>query len=213
MTAPARIEPQLRAVRADDGHTTYYVGDAWCWSPTAAFSATGLTGDFARIPEFYRERGSAVAKAIELHECGDLDEESVDQHVRPRLDQWKRFVDREVSCVHGVELVTWAWADAAHTIPYVAIIDAVVSMRRGGLRSLNAKCGKNKRVYELQTAAEAYAFATMLGESRAPERGVLELGEDDYRWVPHRKGGDFDEVLRMFCELGPRREWKDRNAA
>lgn len=199
---------ELEARVADDGHTTYYVDGIWCWSPTAAFAAKGLTGDFAGIPVFYRDRGSAVAKAIELHECGDLDPETVDEHVRPRLDQWRRFVDREVDYVLGVELVTWAWADADHTIPYVTIIDAVVRTKRGKLRSLNAKCGKNRRVYELQTAAETHAFHGQFGLQEQIERGVLELGENDYRWVPHSNQRDFTEVLQMFCDLGPRAQWK-----
>ena len=151
-----------------------------------------------------------MAKAIELHEMGDLDESSVDEHVRPRLDQWRRFVDREVDYVLGVELVTWAWA--AEGIPFVAIIDAVVRMRSTGwLRSLNAKCGKNRRVYELQTAVELFAFADQLHLGRADEyleRGVLELGEKAYQWVPHRKEADFAEAINMFVDLGPRAQWK-----
>jgi hypothetical protein len=203
MTAPARSEPQLEARRHEDGHTTYYVDGVWCWSPTAAFAATGKTGDFANIPVFYRDRGSAVARAIELWECGDLDEDTIDEHVRPRLDQWKRFVDREVDYVLGVELVTWSFADDACMIPFVAIIDAVVKMRNGTFRSLNAKCGKNRRVYELQTAVEATAFTRQM-KLPAIDRGVLELGEKDYNWVPHRKVGDYAEAMQMFCDLGPR---------
>lgn len=53
--------------------------------------------DFSRVPpdalEFARERGTAVHKATELHDLGTLDEDSVDEHVRPYLNAWKKFLE------------------------------------------------------------------------------------------------------------------------
>lgn len=219
------MSTELRAVEHEDGHVTYYVGDLRCWSITGALRAAGKQKSFDGVPTFYRDRGKAVARAIELHELGDLDEDSIDPtHVRPRLDQWRRFVDREVAQVLGVELVCWAWA--AEGNPFVAILDAVVRMKDGTLRVIDAKCGKNTRSYELQTAAQTIALSEMVvmppadfdrhGRKLDPEnyaRGVLELGERDYRWVPHRKRGDYSEVLEIITALGPRNEWDRRNAA
>lgn len=209
------MSTELRAVEHEDGHVTYYVGDLRCWSITGALRAAGKQKSFDGVPTFYRDRGKAVARAIELHELGDLDEDSIDPtHVRPRLDQWRRFVDREVAQVLGVELVCWAWA--AEGNPFVAILDAVVRMKDGTLRVIDAKCGKNARSYELQTAAQEIALLDRLrDDSPLPgvERGVLELGERDYRWVPHRKRGDYSEVLEIITALGPRNEWDRRNAA
>jgi hypothetical protein len=207
------MSTELRAVEHEDGHVTYYVGDLRCWSITGALRAAGKQKSFDGVPTFYRDRGKAVARAIELHELGDLDEDSIDPtHVRPRLDQWRRFVDREVAQVLGVELVCWAWA--AEGNPFVAILDAVVRMKDGTLRVIDAKCGKNARSYELQTAAQTWALNSMMvGRNAAHERGVLELGERDYRWVPHRKSGDYAEVLEIITALGPRNEWDRRNAA
>lgn len=200
--------PELEARVHEDGHTTYYVDGVWCWSITAAMKASGLTKSMDGIPEFYRDRGKAVARAIELHEMGDLDPESVDPvHVLPRLNQWRRFVDREVAHVLGVELVCWGYADGAKQIPFVAILDALVKMRDGSHRVIDAKCGKDRGTYRLQTAAQCVALTSLT--DRVPEqRGVLELGEREYRWMPHLRNDDFPDLSRMFLALGPRDEWK-----
>lgn len=55
---------------------------------------TGQAKDWKDIPPYYRDRGIAVHSAIHLYLQGTLDEASVDEAIRPYLEQFKAW-DKE----------------------------------------------------------------------------------------------------------------------
>jgi hypothetical protein len=56
---------------------------------------TGQAKDWKYTPEFYRQRGEVAHKCIELFVKGELDEDSVDEVVRPYLNQFKEWLTLE----------------------------------------------------------------------------------------------------------------------
>lgn len=52
--------------------------------------------NFSMVPadalEYARDRGTAVHKACELHDLDDLDEDALDESLRPYLAGWKQFL-------------------------------------------------------------------------------------------------------------------------
>lgn len=74
-----------------DTHT-YKVGVETIPSVTQVLKELGLTRSYDGVDDFYRMRGTAVHKAIELHLRGTLDEQSVDPVCLPYFVAFKRFL-------------------------------------------------------------------------------------------------------------------------
>lgn len=53
--------------------------------------ATGQAKDWKDVPPYYRDRGIACHAAIHLYLLGTLDEDSVDEAVKPYLNQFKEW--------------------------------------------------------------------------------------------------------------------------
>lgn len=68
---------------------------------TDIIRALGLSKDYAGISPFYRERGIAVHKCIELFFKGTLDEESIDEVCKPYFEGFKKWW-AEYSCKTGL---------------------------------------------------------------------------------------------------------------
>lgn len=71
----------------------YFWDDVEVPGVSAILRETGQAKDWSQIPEFYRERGSAVHKAIQFFLKGTLNREDLDPIIRPYLDQFEAFLD------------------------------------------------------------------------------------------------------------------------
>lgn len=58
---------------------------------TEIIRAVGLGKDFTGIDPFYRDRGTAVHKCIELYLAGNLDESSIDPNCQPYFDGFLKW--------------------------------------------------------------------------------------------------------------------------
>jgi len=63
-------------------------------SVTGILRAVGLSKDFGGIADFYKERGQAVHKAIELFLKGTLDETTIDPVLIPYWEGFKRYWEK-----------------------------------------------------------------------------------------------------------------------
>lgn len=71
---------------------TYWVENKEVPGTTHILRTTGQSKDWSDVPEFYRDRGSAVHAGISLMLNDTLDESSIDDIVRPYLDQFHDWV-------------------------------------------------------------------------------------------------------------------------
>jgi hypothetical protein len=61
-------------------------------SVSQVMKTLGISKDWGATPQYYRDRGIAVAKAIELFLKGTLDESSLDPVIVPYLEQFKSWL-------------------------------------------------------------------------------------------------------------------------
>ena len=91
MAALAASQP---AIDFDEANHLYFVNGKQ--TPSVSSILSPLV-DFSYVPretlEYASQRGTAVHRATELYDLGTLDDESVDEAVRPYLDAWKLFRD------------------------------------------------------------------------------------------------------------------------
>lgn len=76
-----------------DSHT-YTANGKDVPSVTGILKAIGLAKDYSGLDSFYRDRGTAVAKAIELFLREALDEKSLDPVIVPYFDGFRRYWDK-----------------------------------------------------------------------------------------------------------------------
>jgi len=80
-------------IQFDAATHTYRVDGRPARGVTSVLKASGLMSDFLlRNPDTYAmNRGTQAHKATELHDAGELDEDSLDPVLRPYLDGWKAW--------------------------------------------------------------------------------------------------------------------------
>ncbi len=71
---------------------TYRYGEETIPSVTQILSELKLTKDYTGVDPFYRDRGTAVHKCIELHLKGTLDENSIDPVCLPYFNAFREFL-------------------------------------------------------------------------------------------------------------------------
>jgi hypothetical protein len=74
----------------DEANHVYTLDGEAVPSVTQILKAEGFIDD-SFYDEYSRDRGTAVHKAIHLHNNDDLDEESLDPVIAPYLEAWKKF--------------------------------------------------------------------------------------------------------------------------
>lgn len=80
---------KTKEFRFDPIEHRYFLGDEEIPSVTKILQTVGLSKDFTNVDPFYRDRGIAGHKAIELYLKGELDESTID----PCLEgHWKGFL-------------------------------------------------------------------------------------------------------------------------
>jgi hypothetical protein len=85
--------------------------------------------DFSMVPrdtlEYARQLGTAVHEACEYHDRGTLDEASVDPAVRPYLDGYLSFLEREKPEIHLIESLVWHSGER-----YAGKLDRAMTLRK-----------------------------------------------------------------------------------
>lgn len=117
-------------------------------SVSKILKTVGLSKDFSGVDSFYRDRGIAVAKAIELYLKNDLDEKTLDPVLLPYFDGFKRYWDKHgVDASHIVEIETPRYQEH---FGYCGTPDLIIHGK-----VIDWKCSKDHdKVAELQ--GEAY---------------------------------------------------------
>jgi len=85
-----KISPSENKLRFDPENHKYYVGKRRVPGVSEILQKVGLSKNYEGIDTFYRDRGVATHKAIELYLKGVLDETSLDPAIQP---QFNAFLD------------------------------------------------------------------------------------------------------------------------
>jgi hypothetical protein len=135
-----------------------------------------------------RAVGSAVHKAVELDVRNDLDESTVHELVRPRLQAWRRFRDES-----GIRVESSEQRVYNARCGYAGTLDLLGELPRIGGVLLDEKTGTKQRATGYQTAA--YLHALPKSEHKR-KRFALHLRADGtYELVPYDDRNDF----AIFC--------------
>ena len=165
------VQPKFRRVDENGSHV-YLFGERQVPGLTSVLEEMGFS-DFGRIPKDVLERkarlGTAVHKACELWDKGELDEASVHPAVRPYLDAYlefrskvdvrTRFNEKGWDRIEEACHVIYGVMGGGSQLPFEF---ACTCDRKGILQGddhlgvLEIKCtAKAERAHELQTAAQA----------------------------------------------------------
>ena len=164
---------------------------------TALIYAAGLM-DLTHFTEAARDRGSAVHKACQFADEGDLDESTVDPRVRPRLEGYRSFIAETAPAIHAIEEPVRNLAYG-----YVGTLDRRLTLNgREGV--LDIKNGVPAPWHPLQLAFYAGCF------DRPLRRWGLYLdGEGHYRLIEYTDRRDW-EVCKAVLTL---HAWRGEHAA
>lgn len=83
--------PSEPVLRFDPEEHKYWIGKKRLPSVSEILQKVGLSKDYSQIDPFYRDRGIATHKAIELHLKGILDPTSLDQAVKPCFEAFLAY--------------------------------------------------------------------------------------------------------------------------
>lgn len=164
-------------------------------SVTGIISAGGLI-DTKWSTAWHMERGTAVHRAVELFEQGDLDEGSLDPVIVPYLDAWHRFRAETGYVSNALEQRIYN-----PVYRYAGTLDQIGIMQdRTCLVDL--KTGTCQRWWALQTAAYNAV-------AKCRDRYSLELhGDGTYRLIQHTKKTDFQAFLACLTVYNLQQEYK-----
>lgn len=138
-------------------------------SATEVLSAVGLAGNFTNVDEVYRRRGKALHLAIEYHHGGVLDVESLHPQIRPGIDGYRVFLEREqhVAEYSELELVHKLYGVVGH-------VDRVGSIRGEGRAIFDWKYTKSPDLKAGRYQVAGYRLLYNFNFPDAPaERGYV----------------------------------------
>lgn len=125
--------------------------------------------------DWARDRGSAVHKAIQLYEEDDLDEETVDENVRPFLNAYYKF-KAEYQWI-SIENEVQVWSERHE---YAGTLDSFG--RASGTRAIvDYKTGQLSPVVGIQLSGYALALAECRGIVCTKLLGVRLVGDGTYK--------------------------------
>lgn len=127
---------------ASDTHTFSHNGEVLP-SVTQALKANRMTPDgYAFIDPYYLTRGTYIHSATEFYDKGTLDEDSLDEAIRPYLEAYKRFRSDFNGQIVGIEKRLWH-----PKLKYAGIVDRIIDGNT--CYALHLKPG-NKVPYKLE---------------------------------------------------------------
>lgn len=158
---------------------------------------TGQAKDWSLIDPFYRDRGVAVHKAVELFITGRLDEDSIDPVILPYCNQFKAWVQTQP--MFGGLLLTES-PMYSETRNFAGTIDLIAN---GTIWDI--KCSKRlekvaKWQYECQGAGYRTLFKEKWGKD-FPFKILLLTGEGDAQVVePASRYEVWEHVMGLYDE-------------
>lgn len=192
-------------------------------SVTEIISEAGLLPSYEYVDDWYSERGTAVHEAIALDVRGELDEESVDEEVRPYLERARKVlgavpldVDREAEgplyhpellFAGTLDLVLWRKPDPRFMPPILALQgERVLVTEPRPATVIDWKCGPIAKPGSLiQVCAYAILYAAAHRRSM-PSCRVVSLATDppkivtlsptEPRYLRYQQ--DFMAALRLY---------------
>lgn len=172
---------------------------------TTILKACGMTPDFGFMPperqQYYLDRGSAVHKACELYDSGQLDMDSIDERIKGYVEGWVKFRNATGGKVSRME-----WLVESPEWGYLGHVDRIMTglaLGSGGDVLLDIKTSRSYPYSHLQTAA--YALA---GNLRGIMRGVVSLTKrGTWAWEAHKDDSDYDDWLACLRVY----KWQVRN--
>jgi hypothetical protein len=161
---------------------------------TAILQASGLV-DTSWFTDEARDRGSALHAAAHFLDEGDLDWESVDPSVLPRLRQYQKFLE-EVK----PEILSIEESVVNETLLYCGRLDRRV--RIGGREGvLDIKSPYRAAWQALQVAMYGACFPRPLA------RWTLHLSDERYQLIEHKNRGDWS-VAKAAITIAA---WKEKS--
>jgi len=126
-------------------------------SVTTILAAEGLAGDVSHFTDEHRTMGTMRHLVTELHDQGDLDEDSLDPALVPALDAWRRFVADTGFEPHYIEEKVYS------DLGYAGRIDRVGTIGRD-LTIIDVKGASDVPSYGPQVHLYAHAWRERTGE-------------------------------------------------
>jgi hypothetical protein len=176
-----------------EGHK-YFVGKTRVPSVSEILQKIGLTKNYDGVDPFYRDRGIACHKAIELHLKGILDPASLDPNIKPQFDAFLKFWQG-----HFKEMVIALEHPFAKGIEFAGTPDLITET---GI--WDWKCSKDHdKVAELQ--GQAYKHLSLQIHVPALPFIVVELHDDGtFKEFDYGVGfSQWDSVMDLY-------RWKTR---
>lgn len=169
----------------------YRVGGILTPSVSQILKANWLMENF-RHSETALNNGTAIHRALELHDLGKLDESSLDPRLKKCIELWDKF-KKEI----GVSVVLAAEEKVHFGVLYAGTIDRVLSLRNGHKMILDFKSGNPQPWAALQTAG--YALAYDLEKHKEYERCCAKIHWDMDRIIykPYSDHSDFNTFMAM----------------
>lgn len=88
------MTPSTSELRFDPEKHQYWIGKKRIPGVSEILQKVGLTKKYDGVDPFYRDRGIATHKAIELHLQRNLDITSIDDAIRPQFDAFLKYWDQ-----------------------------------------------------------------------------------------------------------------------
>lgn len=146
-------------IRFEAESHTYWLGKKRLPSVSEILKTLGLSKDFTSADTFYRDRGKAGHKCIELYLKGDLDESSIDPILVPFFDGFRRYWDEHKEEIEAIETVRYNddWAGTIDLLTAKRVIDwkfskshdKVAELQGEGYKQLTDDHGVNWREFRV----------------------------------------------------------------
>lgn len=169
----------------------YRVGGILTPSVSQILKANGLMENF-RHSETALNNGTAIHRALELHDFGKLDESSLDPRLAKCIRLWEKF-KKEI----GIDKVLEIEKRIAFGALYAGTIDRVLGLGNGKKMILDFKSGNPQAWAGLQTAG--YAMAYDPKNYKDYERCCAKVHWDNDRiyYKPYKDPTDFNTFMAM----------------
>ena len=164
----------MTALTFDEQSHTYEIDGERAISVTKALVESGLV-DTKWFTELGRDRGSATHAAIHLYEQGGLDEDTIDDRVRPFFDAYLKFKAEYEWQPEATEVQVWSKIHG-----YAGTLDSV-GKSKGRLAIADFKTGALHPVVGIQLTGYALGYAESQHRVVTKLLGVRLVGDGSYR--------------------------------
>ncbi len=195
--------PSPSELRFDPEKHQYWIGKKRIPGVSEILQKVGLVKDYKGVDPFYRDRGIATHKAIELHLSGSLDPESLDPNVKPCFEAFLKYsADHPLGDILALEKPMVNLSETFAGTPDLITTKAIFDW----------KCSKSHdKVAELQGQAYACLAFHLNHEHIYRPFIVVEL-HDDGTYEEFNYGSDYHRWISVM-DLYDWRTGKNEEAA